>query len=981
MKSCIILLLSVALLASPVYAQGDTDGDGIPDSVDLCPREPGPRENRGCPLPTPTPPPDRDGDGLPDSVDRCPSEPGPRENNGCPVQVPTPSDRDGDTVTDDVDQCPDQPGPRENFGCPVRDQPTATSAPLPATSAPLPTRPPYRPAPPPDTQNCYATPATETNVNVREQPTTQGRVVRSLTPNAHLLVLDTAFDPQGQTWFQVQLPEGGLAFVADVAVEVQGSCANLPGVTLVPQGGSLPPSLCFIDPSKVAGNLSAAALDDYTVIANPSQANPETGNLLLSAALVTVSQPARATFTAQPLPNNIPWASAVPVATFLRVTIYDTNFQQTAYQEVPLGQALNVDLPAGDYYWLFQMDTAGASLSIRCEPQPEQTSPGYMPICALFDSAPNGELINPRPIDKMPLVDGQNQPNEAAAYVLEFPNFVVYKDILLRVLTLGSSPVKAMLFVPSVQLYQSETTIPAGSYADIAVPQGVYTLEFFSAAPFDINALCWPGDTPPEVMGTPAPAAAVGEAIGFIMGDCVAAAGFGENGAPLNPFSFDPMNPLTLDYWEPDDNGIYFNDIKYLIASVPVQVFFNTLSSEGTLNVYVYDIAKGGVLFNSFYPANGNYNLALPAGVFYMSFSSDVPGRAVVNCLTMPAPPPGAGAGPFDLPDLNGPLSTYFGLPLYGFEGFTPTEDEASDGSVRLVPRNPALPTLVLTRMGDGSVRVAGGADGRHAVRLGDGSVQPDPNDGPTLLLNTGLLLGDGSVIPFDLLAGDGSVLPSDPAAGDGSVLPILGVVVGFQALDADLETPEDLGGIVLQTPNPAFVISGNDLGLDFGLPDAENLVIRDACEPVATQKEYPCNPLTMSAEAFSQCVAQQNLSKGFSTGFGAWNMPSPDFEPDKQKSFLIYSKPMQVNRPARLTAQLFDWPLGGAPTFDLSGIAVSVQAFRADGSWFTQVEFGQDAASVDLPRGQYTHFRGSVVRLGPPVSGSAELRLTCEAR
>lgn len=460
--------------------------------------------------------------------------------------------------------------------------------------------------------------------------------MRSLAPNAHLLVLDTAFDPQGQTWFQVQLPEGGLAFVADAAVEVQGSCANLPGVTLAPQAGSLPPSLCFIDPSKVAGSFSATTLDDYTVIANPNQANQETGSLLLNAAIVTVSQPVRATFTAQPLSKSILWSGSVPVATFLRVTIYDINFQQMAYQEVPLEQALNVDLPAGDYYWLFEMDTAGASLNIRCEPQPEQTSPGYMPICALFDSAPNGELINPRPIDKMPLVDGQDQPNEAAAYVLEYP-FAVYQDTLLRVQAMGSSSVKAMLFIPSVQLYQSETTIAPGGYANIAVPQGVYTLEFFSSSPFDINALCWPGDTPPEALGTPEPSATVGEAIGFILGDCVAATGFGPDGAPLNPFSFDPMSPLTLDYWAPNENGTYFNDIKYLIAYVPVQVFFNTLGGTGTLNVYVYDIAGGkGAILNASYPPSGNYNLALPAGVFYMSFSSNVPGRAVVNCLPIP---------------------------------------------------------------------------------------------------------------------------------------------------------------------------------------------------------------------------------------------------------------------------------------------------------------------------------------------------------
>ncbi len=83
--------------------------------------------------------PDTDGDGIPNSVDQCPREPGPRDNRGCPVSVPPPSDRDGDTVIDEVDNYSDQPGPRENFGCLVANH----SVP---TSAPQPTRPAYRPA-------------------------------------------------------------------------------------------------------------------------------------------------------------------------------------------------------------------------------------------------------------------------------------------------------------------------------------------------------------------------------------------------------------------------------------------------------------------------------------------------------------------------------------------------------------------------------------------------------------------------------------------------------------------------------------------------------------------------------------------------------------------------------------------------------------------------------------------------------------------
>jgi len=37
------------------------------------------------------PPPDADGDGVPDSTDRCPNQPGAASNGGCPVQEPPPS--------------------------------------------------------------------------------------------------------------------------------------------------------------------------------------------------------------------------------------------------------------------------------------------------------------------------------------------------------------------------------------------------------------------------------------------------------------------------------------------------------------------------------------------------------------------------------------------------------------------------------------------------------------------------------------------------------------------------------------------------------------------------------------------------------------------------------------------------------------------------------------------------------------------------
>ena len=60
----------------------DTDGDGIPDTLDKCPNQPedkdGFEDEDGCPDL------DNDKDGIPDTSDLCPNEPGPPEERGCP---------------------------------------------------------------------------------------------------------------------------------------------------------------------------------------------------------------------------------------------------------------------------------------------------------------------------------------------------------------------------------------------------------------------------------------------------------------------------------------------------------------------------------------------------------------------------------------------------------------------------------------------------------------------------------------------------------------------------------------------------------------------------------------------------------------------------------------------------------------------------------------------------------------------------------
>jgi len=98
----------------------DTDHDGIPDDVDLCPNDPEdhkpPNTDDGC-----SALPDRDGDGIPDINDKCPDQPEDFDKiddaDGCPED-----DADKDDIADAEDACPKEPGepspePAKN-GCP-----------------------------------------------------------------------------------------------------------------------------------------------------------------------------------------------------------------------------------------------------------------------------------------------------------------------------------------------------------------------------------------------------------------------------------------------------------------------------------------------------------------------------------------------------------------------------------------------------------------------------------------------------------------------------------------------------------------------------------------------------------------------------------------------------------------------------------------------------------------------------------------------
>jgi len=97
----------------------DSDGDGILDRVDKCPKQAedmdGFQDEDGCPDL------DNDADGIPDLKDKCPNlaedKDGFQDEDGCPDL-----DNDGDGIPDLKDKCPNQPetvnGFEDTDGCP-----------------------------------------------------------------------------------------------------------------------------------------------------------------------------------------------------------------------------------------------------------------------------------------------------------------------------------------------------------------------------------------------------------------------------------------------------------------------------------------------------------------------------------------------------------------------------------------------------------------------------------------------------------------------------------------------------------------------------------------------------------------------------------------------------------------------------------------------------------------------------------------------
>lgn len=95
-------------LPIPAKVATDRDKDGIVDTFDSCPDEPGLAIFLGCP--------DRDHDNIEDKSDYCPSVYGFEKYKGCPVP-----DRDKDGINDEEDKCIEMPGTIKYAGCPIPD--------------------------------------------------------------------------------------------------------------------------------------------------------------------------------------------------------------------------------------------------------------------------------------------------------------------------------------------------------------------------------------------------------------------------------------------------------------------------------------------------------------------------------------------------------------------------------------------------------------------------------------------------------------------------------------------------------------------------------------------------------------------------------------------------------------------------------------------------------------------------------------------
>jgi hypothetical protein len=82
--SVLLMIIPFAVFSQHQPTSYDSDGDGIPDSVDKCVLVPGLAQYQGCPFTPLITVDDRDGDGVLDAYDACPDMFGQKSNHGCP---------------------------------------------------------------------------------------------------------------------------------------------------------------------------------------------------------------------------------------------------------------------------------------------------------------------------------------------------------------------------------------------------------------------------------------------------------------------------------------------------------------------------------------------------------------------------------------------------------------------------------------------------------------------------------------------------------------------------------------------------------------------------------------------------------------------------------------------------------------------------------------------------------------------------------
>ncbi len=107
----------------PIETPQDSDGDGTPDKLDLCPNDPAKTAPGVCGCGVPDV--DSDGDGVPDCKDECPKDPAKTKKGACGCGVAD-TDTDGDATPDCIDRCPNDPHKVEPgiCGCGVADTDT-----------------------------------------------------------------------------------------------------------------------------------------------------------------------------------------------------------------------------------------------------------------------------------------------------------------------------------------------------------------------------------------------------------------------------------------------------------------------------------------------------------------------------------------------------------------------------------------------------------------------------------------------------------------------------------------------------------------------------------------------------------------------------------------------------------------------------------------------------------------------------------------